>query len=245
MARHLFTHSLLFILPFYLLACDGSSEHTSEKAKKPDAAKEKEKDRKNDKSRSQDPKKLFSYGIDTSEGIPKGLKVGDRAPAFETLDAKGDTVTQDELLADGPLLLFFYRGQWCPVCNKTLSAYADSLERVRDQGITPLAVTPETAPNVDSMRGKSGIGVRVIPDTSRSIMKDYRVLFNVTSEYEDKIRKKLSSDIAANNAAKEAYLPVPATYLIDEEGKVVWRHFYPDYKERASVRAIIKASEKL
>ncbi len=243
---HSFRHSFLFIpLLLLLFSCAGNGGEENEDGKGSDKEEKEETSAKKEKNRARGPEKLLSYGIDTTEQIPEGLKIGDRAPEFRTFDADGERVVLNELLEEGPLLIFFYRGHWCPVCDKTLARYADSLGQVRDKGITPLAVTPETSSNVDSMREKSGIAVRVIPDSSHRIMKDYGVLFRVTEGYQEKIREKLGSDIASNNADEEAYLPVPATYLIDRDGKVTWRHFDPDYHERASVQEILKASKEL
>lgn len=242
---HTIFRSLLFALPFFLLSCGGNNDTDNDEENGGREREQAKSEKKQERERSHGIEKLLSFGIDTSKRIPKGLKVGDRAPAFEAVDAEGARVSQKELLAEGPLLLFFYRGQWCPICSKTLSKYADSLQLLRERGITPLAVTPETTPNVESMREKSGTEVRVIPDTSRRIMKEYKVLFKVTEDYQEKIRTKLGNDIASNNAAEEAYLPVPASYLIDREGTVVWRHFDPDYKQRASVQAVLRASKEL
>jgi peroxiredoxin len=186
-------------------------------------------------------KGLLSFGIDTSHKVPEGLEVGEKAPSFRAMTESGDTVTLEGFLSKGPLVLFFYRGQWCPVCNRTLGTYADSLGMVKDQGASVLAVTPETDENVRTTREKSGSSLRIVPDSSQRIMKAYEVRFRVTEAYSDKIAKKLGTDIAENNGSRHAFLPVPATYLIGKEGKVLWRHFDPDYHDRATVLSILRA----
>lgn len=223
----------MLILFLFATSCGGGSSDQEKDGQEREA-----------KERSKAEEALTSFGIDTAHGVPQGLHIGEQAPSFASLTDRGDTVRLEELLSEGPLLLFFYRGQWCPLCNRTLKQYADSLDRVRERGASVLAVTPESTKNVQKTRSKSGTKVRIVPDTAHRIMKAYKVRFRVTDAYSEKIAKKLGTDIATNNADSAAYLPVPATYLIDREGKVVWRHFDPDYHERSSVRSILRALDE-
>ena len=80
----------------------------------------------------------------------------------------------------------------------------------------------------------------VIYDCQEQIMKDYDVMFNVTQEYQDKIKSKLSVDIASYNGRDAAHLPVPATYIINKQGVIVAVQFDPDYQNRATVAWILQ-----
>jgi peroxiredoxin len=181
------------------------------------------------------------FGIETRDShIPQGLKVGDKAPDFTGYDQKGKMVESKKLLEKGPMVLFFYRGKWCPVCSKYLNNYQDSLNLITDQGFNFIAITPESIENVEQTVKLHNLLFTVIYDCQEKIMSDYDVMFTVTKAYQEKILKSLSIDIAKNNGRDDARLPVPATYIINRDGIIVAVQFDPDYHNRASVRWIIQ-----
>jgi peroxiredoxin len=181
------------------------------------------------------------FGIETNDSnIPHGLKVGDKAPDFSGYDQSGKQVELKKLLGQGPLILIFYRGKWCSVCSKYLNNYQDSLRILTDQGLNVVAVTPESIENVEQTVRLHNLTFQVIYDCQEKIMKDYDVMFRVTKAYQDKILSSVSIDIAKNNGREAARLPVPATYIINREGIIVAVQFDPDYKNRASVKWMLK-----
>ncbi len=181
------------------------------------------------------------FGIETQDSkVPAGLKVGDRAPDFSGYDQKGKFVESKKLLENGPMVLFFYRGKWCPVCSRYLNNYQDSLNIIIDQGFNVVAVTPESIENVEQTVKLHQLTFTVIYDCQEQIMKDYDVMFNVTKAYQDRILKSFSIDIAENNGREEAHLPVPATYIINRDGIIVAMQFDPDYHNRASVKWMLQ-----
>lgn len=182
-----------------------------------------------------------ALGIDVEHNIPIGLPVGATAPVFKQKDQNGEELFLPKLCKEGPVVLMFYRGQWCPVCDKYLSGVQDSMAMINKTGATVLIITPETQANIAKTIDHTSIDAHIISDNSSLLMKAYKVDFQVTEEYQNKIREKLSTDIAQNNGAKLAQLPVPATYIINDQGKVVWRQFDVDYHNRASVSDILQA----
>jgi peroxiredoxin len=181
------------------------------------------------------------FGIETKDShIPQGLKVGDKAPGFTGYDQKGKQVELKKFLEKGPVVMFFYRGKWCPVCSRYLNNYQDSLNLITDQGVTFVGITPESIENVEQTVKFHNLTFTVIYDCQEKIMEDYDVMFTVTKAYQDKILTSLTTDIARNNGRDEARLPVPATYIINREGIIVAMQFDPDYKNRASVKWIIR-----
>jgi peroxiredoxin len=181
------------------------------------------------------------FGMETNESNnPHGLKVGDKAPDFTGYDQTGKQVELKKFLEQGPLILFFYRGNWCPLCNRYLKNYQDSLKVLTDQGFNVVAITPESIENVENTVKLHNLTFTVIYDCQEKIMKDYDLMFNVTKAYQDKIQKSFSIDIAKNNGRDAAHLPVPATYIINKEGIIVAVQFDPDYKNRASVKWMLR-----
>jgi peroxiredoxin len=181
------------------------------------------------------------FGIDTKNNqIPTGLKAGDKAPEFSGYDQTGKAVSSKKLLEKGPIVLFFYRGKWCPVCSKYLNSYQDSLNIITDQGFSVVAVTPESIENVEQTVKFHKLTFTVIYDCQEMIMKDFDVMFSVTDEYQQLILKKLSTDIAKNNGHNPAHLPVPATYIINRQGIITAVQFDPNYNNRASVKWMLR-----
>jgi peroxiredoxin len=181
------------------------------------------------------------FGMETEKtSSPHGLKVGDKAPDFTGYDQNGKQVELKKILENGPVILFFYRGKWCPVCSRYLNNYQDSLKVLTDQGFNVLAITPESIENVEQTVTLHHLTFTVIYDCQEKIMKDYDVMFNVTRAYQEKIKSSLSIDIAENNGRDAARLPVPATYIINRDGIIVAVQFDPDYTKRATVKWMLK-----
>jgi peroxiredoxin len=181
------------------------------------------------------------YGIETNDShIPSGLKVGDKAPDFTGYDQAGKMVDSKKILESGPMVLFFYRGKWCPVCSRYLNNYQDSLNIIIDQGFNVVAITPESIENVEQTVKLHNLTFTVIYDCQEKIMADFDVMFNVTKAYQERIQKSYAIDIAQNNGRDVAHLPVPATYIINRYGIIVALQFDPNYQNRASVKWMLQ-----
>ncbi|RMG86977.1 MAG: AhpC/TSA family protein [Bacteroidetes bacterium] len=184
---------------------------------------------------------LFQFGIDTTAEIPHGLRAGAKAPIFRGEDQNGHPVSLKNLLSSGPVVLIFYRGQWCGVCNKYLSSIADSLDMIREKGATVIAVAPELAENAKKTVEKTGLAIPVIRDADLRIMKAYGVAFKVNEDYQNKIVNYAKNSIAAMNGMDEAWLPVPATYIINPSGTIGYAFFDYNYRNRLPVAEILES----
>ena len=169
---------------------------------------------------------------------PEGLKVGDAAPMFTAKDQNGKTVKLKKALKNGPVVVLFYRGQWCPFCNKQLSHFSDSLQMLTAKGATILAITPETGENVKKTIEKTKASFPVLEDAGMAIMKMYKVNFAVDENTITKY-KGYGIDFDKANGSNGANLPVPATYIIGKDGIVKYVFFNKDYRKRASVLEIL------
>ena len=172
---------------------------------------------------------------------PEGLFINSKAPDFKAKDQNGNEIVLKDLRKKGPVVIIFYRGYWCPYCNKELQKLEDSLQAIRDKGAQLIAITPEKPEGIAKTIEKTKVSYSIISDEDLKIMKGYRVAFQV----DDKAlaRYKMASiDLAANNGHKpgDVYLPVPAVYIINKDGEVSYRFFNPDYKNQASVNEILK-----
>ncbi len=176
---------------------------------------------------------------------PGGLLKGSIAPNFFKEDQNGEALQLSNLLNEGPVVLLFYRGQWCPFCNQHMRQIKDSIPLMEELGARVIAVTPETPENAKIFLDKTKADIQVISDKDKSIMEAYKVLFEVTPEYTEKIRNKTGSDIAQNNGSSSAYLPVPASFVIDSTGKIRFIHYSPNFKHRASAQQLLGALRQI
>ncbi len=174
----------------------------------------------------------------TATIYPEGLKVGDDAPAFTATNQDGTSVDLKELLKKGEVVIVFYRGQWCPFCNKQLSKLNDSLSFITDKGASLLAITPETGDNIKTTIEKTKAAYSILEDKNMAIMKSYKVSFAVDEKTIERY-KNYGIDFDKANGSNGANLPVPATYIIGKDGKVKYVFFNPDHRKRSSVKDIL------
>jgi peroxiredoxin len=170
-----------------------------------------------------------------------GLKNGERAPGFIATDNSGKSIHLKALLkSHKAVVLFFYRGQWCPYCNKQIKQLQDSLQLLKSKGAYVIGVTPETAENINKTIDKTHASFSIIQDSGYKIMKAYKVNYVVDDVMFGKL-KNYGIDLEKNNGNTDHVLPVPATYVINRDGKIVYVHFDKDYTKRPSVSTLLNA----
>lgn len=168
-----------------------------------------------------------------------GLSVGDYAPPFARFDQNNDFISSSELLKDHPVVLIFYRGYWCPVCKRHLANLQDSLELIRDKGASVVVVTPEQSSSIKKTISKTGATFSILHDEDYEIMKMYQVDYKITKETVSQHYPFVLEKTKNANGNNDRVLPVPATYLIGQDGTVHYVHFDTDYHNRASIREIL------
>ena len=170
-----------------------------------------------------------------------GLKKGEVAPAFTAVDNTGKTLNLKALLKKHEaVVLFFYRGQWCPYCNKQISHLQDSLQLLTAKGAYVIGVTPETGENINKTIDKTHASFSIIQDKNYTIMKAYQVNYVVDGAMLAKL-KNYGVDLEKNNGNTDHVLPVPATYIIDSSGKIIYAHVDKDYTKRPPVSDLLEA----
>ena len=169
-----------------------------------------------------------------------GLKKGIKAPEFTAKDNDGKTIDLKKLLkSHKSVVLFFYRGQWCPYCNKYISQLQDSMLLLTAKDAYIIGITPETDENINKTIEKTHASFSIIHDEGYKIMQSYQVNYTVDDATMSKMNK-YGVDLEKNNGNKDNVLPVPATYVIDRSGKIVFVQFDKDFRNRASVSSLLK-----
>ncbi|MCE2655971.1 MAG: AhpC/TSA family protein [Sediminibacterium sp.] len=167
------------------------------------------------------------------------LKVGSSPFLFIAKDQYGKTIDLKKELKKGPVVLFFYRGSWCPYCNKQMAELEDSISLIRAKGSTVIAVTPETNESMKKIINKSKADFSIIHDEGYKIMDAYNVSFNVDSATLNRY-KSMNLLLSDANGTNDVKLPVPATYIIGVDGKIRYVHYDPNFRVRVSVAELLK-----
>lgn len=171
-------------------------------------------------------------------------KVGDRLPDFELTNQNGSKTSLSELRKAGPVIIKFYRGGWCPYCNLELRAYQQLLPQFKSAGATLVAASPELPDSSMTTQEKNELEFEVLSDVNLDYARRLGIVFTLQDEIRP-MYKKFGTDLESYNGAGQYDLPVPATFVIDQDGKVVFAHVDPDYTKRAEPGEVLKAVKGL
>ena len=170
----------------------------------------------------------------------KALKVGDKAPLFTLKDPDGHPVSSAESLAKGPLVLTFYRGVWCPYCNMELQALQDFLPMLQDAGASLLAISPQIAANSRKSMRTNGLTFPILSDTHNDVAHALGLRFELPN-YLIELYKNLRNDLPTFNDDPSWTLPMPARYVIGQDGVIRYAEVNPDYTQRPEPEAMLDA----
>lgn len=184
-----------------------------------------------------------SAPLDPAKDAP-GLEIGAKAPDAKLKDSEGADVQLAEMYAKGPVVVTFYRGGWCPHCNKALRALDDMREQFEAAGATIVAISPEMADHTAETARKNETEFMVLVDAEKQAMRAFRVAFMLDEATREKYRG-YGIDLAERNADGSWELPAPATFVIDRAGVVRWIHADWDYRKRADPAQVLEAVRKL
>ena len=182
------------------------------------------------------PSMLAEIGANIAALIQTGMaqqsvKSGEQAPDFTLPDVFGNAVTLSELLKQGPVVVTFYRGEWCPFCNVQLRAYQRILPQIQSLGATLVAISPQTPDHSLSTVEQKELTFTVLSDVGNQVARAYRIVFTL----EERIRPlytTIGSDLPTFNGDASWELPMPATFLVAQDKTVRLAFVAEDYTRR-------------
>lgn len=175
---------------------------------------------------------------------PEPLFIGDKAPNFLALDQNESRVSLKDRLKEGPVIIVFYRGEWCPHCNRHMSQIQDSLSMILDAGASVVAITPEKGEKIEKTVSKTDASFSIVYDENHRIMDKYKVTFKL-SGWKRFIYGLAGININKASGNRDSALPVPATYIVAKDGTIFASHFNEDYTERMQVIEMLEVLEEL
>ncbi|MGX1274676.1 peroxiredoxin-like family protein [Streptomyces phaeoluteigriseus] len=174
----------------------------------------------------------------------RALTAGAQAPRFSLPSATGQTLALDDLLTDGPVVLTFYRGAWCPYCNIALRSLQQHHDAITAHGARLVAVSPQIPDESLTLTEKHGLAFDVLSDIGSDTAKQYGLAFDLPDDLAA-VYDKLGFDLQRVNDGHPRTLPLPATYVIDRDGVIRWAFVNTDYTTRAEPADILRTLDAL
>ncbi len=177
-------------------------------------------------------------------GTVTGIKAGDKAPDFTLENHLGDKVELYSVLKEGPVVLTFYRGAWCPYCNLQLKAYQNILPKIEALGAKLIAINPQRSDDSLSIIEKHQLSFPVLSDVELIVSTKYNIVYELPM-YLQTAYKSLGLDLEKLNGDGSWRLPMAATFIIDQQGLICYSFIDADYKKRMEPVDIISILELL
>jgi len=174
----------------------------------------------------------------------RALGTGDIAVDFTLPNAKGEPISSESLRKDGPLVLNFYRGSWCPYCNLELKALQDVHAEIQALGASLVAISPQLPDESLSDSEKIQLEFEVLSDVNSIVSDQYGLTFSLAEELRP-IYKNWGADVATVNDDPDWKLPLPATYVISQDGRIVHSFTDEDYTARLEPDEVLESLRKL
>lgn len=176
-------------------------------------------------------KSITGINADFKASFHPGVKVGDTLPEFHLSDAVGQEVNSADLLSHGPLLITFYRGEWCPFCNLALAAMQKHHDDFQAKGVTLVAISPELPDQSLSTTEKHALKFPVLSDVGNKFARQLGIVFAQPDSLRP-VFQAFGHDLQARNGDDSLEVPVPATLLVDQNGVVRNAYIESDYSKR-------------
>jgi peroxiredoxin len=184
--------------------------------------------------------------VRSSDVLDNALKVGDAAPEFTLPDAFGHEVSLKGLLAEGPLVISFYRGEWCPYCNIELRELQAALPKMEAVGAKLIAISPEKPDGGIIATEKNQLTFPILSDFENKLARQFGIVFQVGDGVKDLGKNVFKNDLELRNGEGSYQLPVPATYVIDTSGIIRFSHVDADYMTgRVEAETVVAALEAI
>lgn len=204
----------------------------------------------NKKSRGRIPVETLAIMDEATQALVNGniaqksIKKGDTLPLTELINPRGEKLQLSALLENGPLVISFYRGGWCPYCNFELRALQEAFPQIKEQGANLVAITPETPDNSLSTTEKNEVGFTILTDYDNAYAKELGLVFKMPEELQE-IYTSFGIDVEAHNGNQNFELPMPATIVVGTNREVIYSFVSEDYTKRADIAAILEALKLL
>lgn len=166
------------------------------------------------------------------------LTIGDQAPDIDVLDTDGNAIKLYDLLKDGPVIINFFRGNWCPFCMAELADYQESIQQFHLPATQFLFISPQMQAYSAQLKSEKDFDLTLIADQGNEIARQFGLVFTLDENIRE-IYKKIGADLSAINGDDSFELPIPATYVVAPSGKITYAFVETNYMMRAEPREVL------
>lgn len=184
----------------------------------------------------------FAQGYAQTAEEVTPLLISSEIPDVELKNIEGQTVRLKELVSQKPSIIVFYRGGWCPYCNRQLSDLHIIEEELYEIGYQLLAISPDRPEKLKATLDNNELGYTLLSDSPMDASKAFGIAFKVDQETVDSY-KSIGLDLEGDSGYDHHLLPVPAVYIVNTDGIVKFNYVNPDYKERINGEVLLKAAK--
>jgi peroxiredoxin len=168
------------------------------------------------------------------------LPIGASAPPFALPDFSGRIVRSTDLLALGPLIVNFFRGRWCPYCVTELEAWRDLYPALRERGALVVGISPQTQRQSDFTASQHAIPFPLLTDAGCAVADQYGLVWTAP-DYLRRYYRGILLNIPFVNGDESWRLPLPATYVLSPDGKVLYAEAHADFRVRPEPEDVLRA----
>jgi len=190
----------------------------------------------------------YNKGVKTVQDsglMEKALKKGDTAPDFTLKNAVGKEVTLSKLLKNGPVVMTWYRGSWCPYCNIALQSYQQNLPKIIAASAQFVALTPELPDHSLPTKKKHSLEFEVLTDLDNQVAEKFNIVFKMTPWVKQAMEDFAGLKKYNGQSYDSGTLPLSATYIITPDRKIAYAFLDAEYRNRATPEMILKELAKL
>lgn len=162
----------------------------------------------------------------------RALRRGAIAPDFVLPDQRGTLVTLAERLVQGPAVVVFMRGEWCPYCAATIQAWQSMYRLVEETGAAFLMVSPQSRERTVEMTRRRRLGYQILNDRRSRVATQFGIAYEIEGDYREFVQGDFDLDVGAYNGTLDWRVPVSATYVIDSDRRIALAHVNPDHRLR-------------
>jgi peroxiredoxin len=180
----------------------------------------------------------------TSGAAENTLKEGAQAPDFTLPDTRGNMVRLSHLLRQGPVVISFYRGQWCPYCHLALRAYQQAVPHLQELGTSLVAISPQMPDHSQALAEKLALTFALLSDVGNQVARAYGLVFTIDKAVRG-AHLLIGANLPAFNGTDAWDLPMAGTFLVDRSGTVRLAFVDPDFTRRLDPSVIVARLKEL
>ena len=184
---------------------------------------------------------LFVATLTQAQTNSTALKVGDTIPDVSLRTEENQSVRLRELVSEKPTVLIFYRGGWCPFCNRHLQSLAGIEDDLNKAGAQLLAVSMDTPAKLKATPDREKLHYRLFSDSDAVAATAFGIAFKVDDTLVKKYKDAYKIDLEAASGNDHHILPYPAVFIVNTNGVIRFAHVNPDYKVRLAPAKILEA----